>query len=344
MQRVYSGDGRITLDIRDLARKKGENMKKIWITLILTLTFLMTVSGCVSNTSATDITSPASASATTSLESSETAAIATPTPTPATLEAVVLLPLPATYSVLYDGTKLYTDGSRTVVLKVLAKGDTVIITGTAGRYGVTADGSYINLYIMYLVVVTPTPEPATTTPAETSAVPMDPTVATTKPPTSPTVTTTVNSDDPSVTKAPNTWATSPFVTPPTETSPPVCAYYPDLARQVLILVNQARTDAGSPELAWNDTLSAASDVRAKEIVNYFAHTRPDGTSCVTASNGLAYGENLARGNGIVTAQYVFDAWMGDEGHKDNILYYNYTITAISCYCVNGVYYWAEEFG
>jgi len=151
---------------------------KAYFTLILTLAFLMTVSGCVSNTPATNTAATTSA-ASTSFEPTETAAVATPTPTPAMLETVVTLPVPATYASLYDGLKLYSDGSRATILKTLVKGEQVTITGTAGQYGVTADGAYINLHLMIdVVTVTATP-----TPAETSAAPTDPTTATTAKPT-----------------------------------------------------------------------------------------------------------------------------------------------------------------
>jgi len=134
--------------------------------------------------------------------------------------------------------------------------------------------------------------------------------------------------------------------PTVPTDPPEGTYSADMAQQVLVLVNQARADAGYPALTWNSTLAAACDVRAKELVTNFGHTRPDGSSERTASDGLALGENLARGRDLDTSQAVMDAWMESEGHKNNLLgvTYDYTITAVSCYCVNGVYFWVQEFG
>lgn len=171
---------------------------KVYFALILTLTFLMTVSGCVSNTPATYTAAATSATAT-SFEPTETAAVATPTPTPATLETVVTLPVPATYASLYDGLKLYSDGSRTIILKTLVKGDQVTITGTAGQYGVTADGAFINLHLM-IVVITVT---ATPTPEETTAAPAVPTSATTaKPTTKPTAAATTAGTTAATTAAP----------------------------------------------------------------------------------------------------------------------------------------------
>src|SRR5665647_56949 len=110
-------------------------MKNIYLTLILTLTFLITTSGCASTAAVTDSTTAAITSAAkTTKEPTETAAVTTPSPTPITLGAIVMLPVPATYASLFDGTKIYLDGSRSVILKTLVKGDQVTITGTAGQY------------------------------------------------------------------------------------------------------------------------------------------------------------------------------------------------------------------
>jgi len=179
--------------------------RNVYISLILTLAFLMTMSGCSSYATTADITTAAITSvAATTKEPTETAAVTTTTPTPVMVEAVVMLPVPATYASLFDGTKIYSDGSRTVILKTLVKGDQVTITGTAGQYGVTAEGSFVNLHLMS-VVVTVTP-----TPAETTAAPTDPTAATTK-------------ATAATTKAPAATTKAPAATtaaPPVETAPP----------------------------------------------------------------------------------------------------------------------------
>ena len=98
--------------------------RNVYISLILTLAFLMTMSGCSSYATTADITTAAITSvAATTKEPTETAAVTTTTPTPVMVEAVVMLPVPATYASLFDGTKIYSDGSRTVILKTLVKGD-----------------------------------------------------------------------------------------------------------------------------------------------------------------------------------------------------------------------------
>ncbi|MEI8201233.1 MAG: hypothetical protein WCG21_14335 [Eubacteriales bacterium] len=214
--------------------------KNAYITLILTLTFLITASGC-SSYATTDITTAAITSvATAQKEPTETAAIATTTPTPTltTMEAVVMLTVTATYASLYDGTKIYSDGSRTVVLKTLVKGDQVTITGTAGQYGVTPEGSFVNLHLMS-VVVTVTP-----TSAETTVAPTDPTASTTKAPSTTTkATTAATTKAPAATTKATTVATT--AAPPVETSPPVAttaAYTPncDNIRSLIVSNLQSR--------------------------------------------------------------------------------------------------------
>ncbi|MEI8200505.1 MAG: hypothetical protein WCG21_10605 [Eubacteriales bacterium] len=212
--------------------------KNAYITLILTLTFLITASGC-SSYATTDITTAAITSVVATIkEPTETAAVTTPKATPVTMEAVVMLPVPATYASLFDGTKIYSDGSCTVILKTLVKGDQITITGTSGQYGITAEGSFVNLHLMN-IVITVTPAPA-----EITAAPTDPTTTTTKAPAS-----TTKATSASTTKAPTTTtkATTAATTaaPPVETSPPVVtteAYTPncDNIRSLIVSNLQSR--------------------------------------------------------------------------------------------------------
>jgi uncharacterized protein YkwD len=92
-------------------------------------------------------------------------------------------------------------------------------------------------------------------------------------------------------------------------------------------VNEARAARGLNALALDETLCAAAEVRAEEVLRRFSHTRPDGASWLTAfrdfeiSYGVA-GENIAKG--FNNSQAVFNAWMNSSGHRANILNPNYT--------------------
>ena len=115
---------------------------------------------------------------------------------------------------------------------------------------------------------------------------------------------------------------------------------------VLDLTNKERKKAGLGTLTLSDELCKIADVRAKEIVKSFSHTRPNGTSCFTVlkENGITYrtaGENLAYGQ--KTASAVMNGWMNSSGHKANILNKNYGKIGIAYYNLNGVKYWVQLF-
>jgi uncharacterized protein YkwD len=72
-------------------------------------------------------------------------------------------------------------------------------------------------------------------------------------------------------------------------------------------------------------------VRAREVIAYFSHTRPDGRGCSTAYEDLGgkytgryrgLGENI--GLGPVTPDIIVASWMNSPGHRANILDPDYT--------------------
>ncbi len=101
----------------------------------------------------------------------------------------------------------------------------------------------------------------------------------------------------------------------------------DAMEEVLELVNQAREEAGLAPLELDPALCGAAQVRARECVGTFSHTRPDGTSYKTAiaqaevESGYT-GENVATGHS--SAKQVVAAWMKSEGHRANILNEKFT--------------------
>ncbi|MCI9155478.1 MAG: CAP domain-containing protein [Lawsonibacter sp.] len=101
----------------------------------------------------------------------------------------------------------------------------------------------------------------------------------------------------------------------------------DFMDEILALVNQARAEAGLSALELNPALCGAAQVRAKECVSTFSHTRPNGSSYKTAIAEMGItadyvGENVA--TGYKDAQQVVNAWLKSEGHRANILNENYT--------------------
>lgn len=94
-------------------------------------------------------------------------------------------------------------------------------------------------------------------------------------------------------------------------------------RDVLALVNQERAKNGIAALAWGTTCENAANIRAREIMTSYAHTRPDGTSwattCPIPSTGGKSGENLNAGSAAVSPATTVASWMASPEHRRNIL-------------------------
>lgn len=120
---------------------------------------------------------------------------------------------------------------------------------------------------------------------------------------------------------------------------------------ILELVNQYRQQAGLNTLKYSSKLQKAADIRAREIVTLFDHTRPNGASCSTAvtDDGIsfsAFGENIFMCSGVsnVTSKLIFDAWMDSPSHRENILREGFTDMCIGIYSVGGSTYAVQLFG
>ena len=96
--------------------------------------------------------------------------------------------------------------------------------------------------------------------------------------------------------------------------------------RVFTLTNQNRMKEGHEPLLMFGQMQKATDIRKKELVKFYSHTRPDGSSCFTAFdevglNMTVSGENIAEG--YPTADSVVRAWMNSVGHYGNIMNDNY---------------------
>ena len=91
------------------------------------------------------------------------------------------------------------------------------------------------------------------------------------------------------------------------------------AEEVLYLVNVERAKVGAPPLSLAQDLQYSANIRAREIVQAFSHTRPDGSDCFTVmrNRGRTCGENIAAGH--ASASETVEQWMNSEGHRENIL-------------------------
>ncbi len=116
-------------------------------------------------------------------------------------------------------------------------------------------------------------------------------------------------------------------------------------QQILDLVNAERAKAGLSAVKLLDDVTAAANIRAKEIETVFSHTRPDGTSCFTVLDKAGYrtmGENIAMGH--KTPEEVMKGWMNSEGHKKNILTKDFTGLGLGVYKTSsGTMCWVQLF-
>ena len=119
----------------------------------------------------------------------------------------------------------------------------------------------------------------------------------------------------------------------------------DYATMVVNIVNSERKKYGLSPVTINSTLSEYAQLRSTEIVDNFAHERPDGSSplnYVMSLGGIhTAGENIA--GGYSTPEEVMNAWMNSAGHRKNILNSNFTMIGVGCYKSNGRLYWTQIF-
>jgi uncharacterized protein YkwD len=126
---------------------------------------------------------------------------------------------------------------------------------------------------------------------------------------------------------------------------------PDLAAQVVDLINAHRAGMGLAPLKVSPTLTAAATWKARHMAayNYLTHDDPGPPTQRTAGDRLAacgypsatWGENIA--TGYTTAQTVVDAWLASPGHRANIERADYVATGVAMAGTQQPY-WAESFG
>lgn len=121
-------------------------------------------------------------------------------------------------------------------------------------------------------------------------------------------------------------------------------------RDVLALVNQERAKNGLGALAWGTTCESAANVRAREIMTSYSHTRPDGsafdTACPVPATGGKAGENLNAGNAAVSPETVVASWMASPDHRKNILDPDFKFVSVGfIFDPNSSYktYWSQYF-
>lgn len=125
-----------------------------------------------------------------------------------------------------------------------------------------------------------------------------------------------------------------------------CLACADLAsdRQIIFtLTNQARAVAGVDPLILDDSLNAAAQGHSEYMAQTgdFSHNTQS-TGSPTDRAGEQVGENIAAGYDLLS---MFQAWMGSDGHKANILNSTYGRIGIGIALnQNGLIYATQKFG
>lgn len=125
----------------------------------------------------------------------------------------------------------------------------------------------------------------------------------------------------------------------------------DQAGQVLALVNQARAAAGLGPLNLDGALNAAAQRHSADMAahGFLGHTDSDGSDPGRRAGEAGYGWSMIGENAAqrwdVSAQGVFEQWMGSSGHRDNILRAEYTDMGLAyAIAANGAVYYTLVLG
>lgn len=135
-------------------------------------------------------------------------------------------------------------------------------------------------------------------------------------------------------------------TKPTTTAAPSGSRVTGFESEMLTVINQYRLEVGAGPLTTTATLNNAAAARAKELLELFDHTRPDGSACFTALDeyGISYytaAENIAYGQSSVSS--VMNSWYNSAGHKANMQDASFGHAGFGCYMYNGTRYWVQLF-
>lgn len=107
-----------------------------------------------------------------------------------------------------------------------------------------------------------------------------------------------------------------------------------IAEGILANCNQLRSENGLPALIFDATLSQLAATRAREIVNQFSHTRPDGGSATQMAINLGYsasGENIAKTSLPADGVSVYTQFYNSDGHRQNMLRSSFTHIGIATF-------------
>ncbi|MBR6968039.1 MAG: SCP-like extracellular [Ruminococcus sp.] len=136
---------------------------------------------------------------------------------------------------------------------------------------------------------------------------------------------------------------------PADTSADTDADLNAMAEEIILLVNEARTEAGLRPLRAVPYLNDVANVRARECIFNFDHYRPNGDLFITALDDSLVPYSMAAENiaaGSFTAKDTFAQWKRSLNHWKSIMNPEYTHIGVGvAYDQNSEYqfYWEQFF-
>lgn len=117
------------------------------------------------------------------------------------------------------------------------------------------------------------------------------------------------------------------------------------ADEIISQTNEYRVSQGLNTLEKDKILCEVAEIRAKEIVTAWSHTRPDGSKFYNILEDMNYtmdaaGENLGRYH--ISVNEVMDMWKSSDSHNKNMLG-NYTKMGAAIYEEDGKFYFVQIF-
>lgn len=124
--------------------------------------------------------------------------------------------------------------------------------------------------------------------------------------------------------------------------------------KMIEMTNAERAKKGIAPLKFDEGLTAAAMVRARESASSFSHTRPNKESFYTILDDfnltwMSAAENIAAGNaaaGGSSPEMAMDLWINSSGHYNNMIDKEYNKMGVGCiYVANSTYgyYWVQLF-
>ena len=125
----------------------------------------------------------------------------------------------------------------------------------------------------------------------------------------------------------------------------------DFEMDAFDLLNEERTSRSIAALTMDTDLRLVARAHSEDMIErgFFSHTNPDGEDPFDrmANAGITYssaGENIAFNSFPDPVATAVDGWMNSEGHRNNILNENFTLTGMGVAGGDGAgYYFTQVF-